>query len=63
MDLFQRLERERLADERVGQASSPAGSSGVPPGIPTPVAPPKPSQAEALKTDQPKPESPKAEAK
>jgi len=63
MDLFKRLEDEHLGAERVGQASSPASSSGVPSSIPAPLAPPKPPQAEVPKTDQPKPESPKAEAK
>jgi NADH-quinone oxidoreductase subunit I len=59
MNLFQRLENERLEAERVGQASSPAGSPGVPPGVP-PAAEtqPKPSEPSATKADQPKPESP-----
>ena len=70
MDLFKRLENESLEAEPpggsvgqpsppagavVGQASSPASSPGVPPGVPAPPAPP---QAEAPKADQPKPALP-----
>jgi NADH-quinone oxidoreductase subunit I len=36
MDLFKRLETERLATESVAQASSPASSPGVPPGVSLP---------------------------
>jgi NADH-quinone oxidoreductase subunit I len=65
MDLFQRLENERLEAERVGQASPPAGavvaqasspasSPGVSPGVP-PASETLPKPAEAL---PPKPESP-----
>ena len=64
MDLFKRLESERLEAERAGQASSPAGSPGVSPGV-SPAVEKTPSlpQAEEPKSDQPKPQSPKAEAK
>jgi NADH-quinone oxidoreductase subunit I len=70
MDLFKRLENESLEAEGnvgqpsppagavVGQASSPAGSPGVPPGVPAPTAPPAPPQAEAPKAGQAKPASP-----
>ena len=62
MDLFKRLENEsqeaELPEGSVGQASPPAGSLGVPPGVPAPAAPPAPPQAEAPKADQPKPASP-----
>lgn len=58
MDLFKRLENERLETERasgvVGQASSPAGSPGVPPGV---SAPPQP---EAPNAAPPQPASPPA---
>jgi ferredoxin len=70
MDLFQRLENERLEAERVAQASSPAGavvaqasppagSPGVSPGVP-PVSEtlPNPSAAVPPNADQPKPASP-----
>jgi len=68
MDLFKRLENERLETERVSgvvaQASPPAGSPGVSLGVP-PAAEtiPKPAQAEAPKADQSKPEPVKAEVK
>ena len=64
MDLFKRLENERLESERAGQAFSPAGSPGVSPGV-SPAVEKTPSlpQAEDPKSDQPKPQSPKAEAK
>ena len=46
MDLFKRLEDERLEaghpEPRVGQASPPAGSPGVRPALPLPSRPPKP---------------------
>ena len=83
MDLFKRLEDERLVAEAhgeivptpaqlvaqvsppasgiVGQASSPAGSPGVPPGVaPTPATTLKPLPAEAPKPDQPQPTPPVA---
>ena len=58
MDLFKRLENERIAAEGVAQASPPAGAPGVSPGVSAPVTPTAPPQAEALKADQPKPASP-----
>ena len=59
MDLFQRLENERLEAERVAQASSPASSPGVSPGVPpASETPPQPSDSAAPKADQPKPNSP-----
>jgi ferredoxin len=72
MDLFKRLEDERLAAEArgeivptpaqlVAQASSPAGSPGVPPGVaPTPATTLKPLPAEAPKPDQSQPTPPAA---
>jgi ferredoxin len=54
MDLFKRLEDERLEAEKVGQASSPAPSLGVPPGVPAAAEIPlRPSPADTLKSDQP----------
>ncbi len=62
MDLFKRLENERLAAEAVGQAPSPASSTGVPPGVPSSAEPPpKPLPAESPKLAQPKPEPVKLE--
>ena len=59
MDLFQRLESERLEAERVAQASAPASSPGVPPGIPPASNTlPMPSEVTPSKADQPKPELP-----
>jgi NADH-quinone oxidoreductase subunit I len=70
MDLFQRLETERLEAERVAQASSPAGavvvqasppagSPGVSPGVPSASATlPNPPAAASPTADQPKPASP-----
>ena len=59
MDLFQRLESERLEAERVAQASAPASSPGVPPGIPPASNTlPMPSEVTPPKADQPKPELP-----
>ena len=58
MDLFRRLENERIAAEGVAQASPPASAPGVPPGVPSPVTPPAPPQTEAPKAEQPKPASP-----
>jgi NADH-quinone oxidoreductase subunit I len=58
MDLFKRLEDERLAAEGVAQASSPASAPGVPPGVPVPTTPPAPVPAEAPKAEPPKPASP-----
>jgi NADH-quinone oxidoreductase subunit I len=64
MDLFQRLENERLAAEGVAQASSPASSVGVSPAVlPGAETPIKPLPAEAPKGGQPKPEAPKVEVK
>jgi NADH-quinone oxidoreductase subunit I len=58
MDLFKRLEDERIQAEGAGQASSPASSPGVSPGVSAPVAPSAPPQAEAPKAGQPKPATP-----
>jgi NADH-quinone oxidoreductase subunit I len=58
MDLFKRLENERIAAEGVAQASPPASAPGVSPGVSAPVTPPAPPQAEAPKADQPKPAAP-----
>jgi ferredoxin len=58
MDLFKRLEDERIAAEGVAQASPPASAPGVPLGVPSPVTPPAPPQTEAPKAEQPKPASP-----
>ena len=80
MDLFKRLEDERLAaiargeiiptpapvvaqasapaSGVVGQASSPAGSPGVPPGVSAPAGPPAPLQPEAPKAEPSKPAPP-----
>jgi NADH-quinone oxidoreductase subunit I len=58
MDLFKRLEDERIAVEGVAQASSPASAPGVPPGVTAPATPPAPPQAEAPKVEPPKPASP-----
>jgi NADH-quinone oxidoreductase subunit I len=69
MDLFKRLEDERLAAEArgeivptpapvVAQASPPASSPGVSPAAPAPAAPPKPPQPEPSSPAQPKAESP-----
>jgi NADH-quinone oxidoreductase subunit I len=59
MDLFKRLENERLEAEKMGQASppalSPSVSLGVPPSGTTVATAP---QAEAPKADQPMPQSP-----
>ncbi len=57
MDLFKRLEAERIAAEGAAQASPPASAAGVSPGVPEPATPPAPPQAEAPKLEQPKPES------
>jgi NADH-quinone oxidoreductase subunit I len=54
MDLFKRLENEGLEAERVGQASSPAGSPGVPPGaVHSSEARPKTCAAESPKAEPP----------
>ncbi len=69
MDLFKRLEDERLAAEArgeiiptpapvVAQASPPAVSPGVQPAVSAPVATPQPAPAEAPKADQPTPAKP-----
>ena len=59
MDLFKRLEDERIQTDGVGQVSSPASSPGVSPGVnPASTAPAKPLPAEAPKAEQPKPASP-----
>jgi NADH-quinone oxidoreductase subunit I len=69
MDLFKRLEDERLAAEArgeivptpapvVAQASPPASSPGVSPGAPAPTAPPEPSQPEPSSPAQPQAGSP-----
>jgi NADH-quinone oxidoreductase subunit I len=69
MDLFKRLEDERLAAEKAGevipppvpvvaQASSPAGSAGVPPAAATPAAALQPAQSPAPKAEPPKPACP-----
>jgi NADH-quinone oxidoreductase subunit I len=80
MDLFKRLEDERLAAEArgeiiptptpvvaqasppasgvVGQASSPAGSPGVPPGVSSPAAPPAPPEPAAPNVEPPKSAAP-----
>jgi NADH-quinone oxidoreductase subunit I len=69
MDLFKRLEDERLAAEArdeivstpaqvVAQVSPPASSAGVAPAAAAPTAAPKPAQPEAPKAEQPKPASP-----
>jgi NADH-quinone oxidoreductase subunit I len=59
MDLFKRLENERLEAERAGQASPLASSPGVPPGVPPASETlPKFSEAAPSKADQPEPESP-----
>jgi len=66
MDLFQRLEDERLAAEARGEiipppapasapVSAPGNSASVAPAAPAPAAPPA---AEAPRTDQPKPAAP-----
>jgi NADH-quinone oxidoreductase subunit I len=72
MDLFKRLEDERLAAIArgeiiptpapvVAQASSPASSPGVPPGVaPNAEATPKPLQPEAPKPTEPQASSPAA---
>jgi NADH-quinone oxidoreductase subunit I len=52
MDLFKRLENERLATEGVAQASSPASSPAVPPGGSLPIDTPGKSCA----AEPPKPE-------
>jgi NADH-quinone oxidoreductase subunit I len=54
MDLFQRLENERLEAERVAQASSPASSPGVSPGVPPASETlPKPVETAGPKADHP----------
>jgi NADH-quinone oxidoreductase subunit I len=75
MDLFKRLEDERLAAEArgerfpaaapvVAQASPPASSAGVSPCAPAATnTPPKPLVAEAPTAAPPQPEPPKPEAK
>jgi len=75
MDLFQRLENERLAAEKVGRISSPAGavvaqasppvsSPGVSPGVtPTATPPLKPVEPTLPKAKQPMPELAKVEVK
>ena len=73
MDLFKRLEDERLAAEAAGQsfppaapvvaqASPSASSAGVSPGVPA-HTPPKPLATEAPKVAQPNPEPSKPEVK
>jgi NADH-quinone oxidoreductase subunit I len=69
MDLFKRLETERLAAEGVAQPpptaaqvvaqdSSPASHASVAPAAPASVAPPATAPAEAPKAEPPKPASP-----
>ena len=69
MDLFKRLENERLAAEARGekfpaaapvaaQASPTASSAGAAPAAAAPTAAPKPAQPEAPKVERPKPASP-----
>jgi NADH-quinone oxidoreductase subunit I len=69
MDLFKRLEDERLAAEASGEKFAPAApvvaqafpaasSAGVAPAAPALAAPTTPPPAEAPKTEQPKPASP-----
>ena len=69
MDLFKRLEDERLAAEArgeiiptpvpvVAQASPPASSAGVAPAAAAPVVPTAPAPAEAPKAEQHKPATP-----
>ena len=63
MDLFKRLENERLEAERaepkVAQASPPAGPAGVSPAVSAaPETSPKPPPAGAPKADPPNPGSP-----
>jgi NADH-quinone oxidoreductase subunit I len=59
MDLFQRLENERLQAEKAGQVFPPAPPPGASPNAPPPpAAAPTPPQAPAPKADQPKPASP-----
>ena len=54
MDLFKRLEDQRIKTEGAGQASPPASSPGVSPGVaPAVEAAPKPLQAEAPKPAEP----------
>jgi len=68
MDLFKRLENERLeaerAEGRVAQASSPAGSPGVSPGVsPASNVPLKPVEPTPPTADRPKLQSPEAAVK
>ncbi len=63
MDLFKRLENERLEAERaeakVGPASSPASSPGVSPGVSSAVIPPpKPAESALPKAADPHPALP-----
>jgi NADH-quinone oxidoreductase subunit I len=59
MDLFQRLEAERLQAEKAGQVFPPAPPPGVSPSAPAPAAAaPATPQAPTPKADLPKPESP-----
>ena len=59
MDLFKRLEDQRIKTEGAGQASPPASSPGVSPGVaPAVEAAPKPLQAEAPKPAEPHAASP-----
>ena len=56
MDLFKRLENERLEAERVAQASPPASSPGVPPGgAPSTATLPKPVEADQPSTPNSQP--------
>ena len=64
MDLFKRLEDERLAAEGLAQASPPASAPGVPPGDPhAEGSTSKPLPAEPFRPAQPATESAKVEAK
>jgi len=63
LDLFKRLENERVEAERaeakVAQASPPAGPAGVPPAVAAaPETSPKPPPTDAPKADPPNPGSP-----
>ena len=56
MDLFQRLETERVQAEKEGKVFPPAPPPGVSPSAPAPAAAaPTAPQAQAPKADQPKP--------
>jgi NADH-quinone oxidoreductase subunit I len=59
MDLFQRLENERVQAEKAGQIFPPAPPPGVSPSASAPaIAVSTAPQTQAPKTDQPKPDSP-----